>query len=423
MHWHIKIELIFFIAVLPAGRDNDAAAFIDSIFSLDDSLILAKKLPKPVRDKVHYLAQETPKNGASADQDAKKPAKVHTKRPSDVIPANMTDLVSAMIYMFSVEVPTHKSIDGEKHTALKNFIHSVTVLIPFPPPTLTALQKLATMLQTDSTTNPTKIKQVLKDASFDAENLATTWIGCKGSVPGRRGYPCSLWQLFHTMTVFSFENEAKNTDISRNALDKNSGVLAAIFGYVKHFFSCQECADNFMRDAEDLATQTANLSNRDAVLWLWRIHNGVNRRLAGDITEDDGHPKVQFPSVEKCPQCRLRGSSGDVVRWQDDKVVEFLRGFYGLTPSMDEPGALNVRDPTHRQKAMSSSLEDEVSGAVSSRESASHVKLYIAVVVFLAGALAGWKQLIRWRNRPIKWSFNYSKTRVKWMWLTAGRLP
>lgn len=27
------------------------------------------------------------------------------------------------------------------------------------------------------------------------------WVGCQGSRPELRGYPCSLWKLFHTLTV------------------------------------------------------------------------------------------------------------------------------------------------------------------------------------------------------------------------------
>lgn len=28
-----------------------------------------------------------------------------------------------------------------------------------------------------------------------------TWVGCQGSQPELRGYTCSLWKLFHTLTV------------------------------------------------------------------------------------------------------------------------------------------------------------------------------------------------------------------------------
>lgn len=33
------------------------------------------------------------------------------------------------------------------------------------------------------------------------------WIHCKGSMPRYRGYPCSLWSLFHALTVNQVELE------------------------------------------------------------------------------------------------------------------------------------------------------------------------------------------------------------------------
>lgn len=46
-----------------------------------------------------------------------------------------------------------------------------------------------------------------------------------------------------------------------------------------------------------------------AVLWLWAAHNQVNRRLAGDSTEDPEFPKIQFPTVDSCPLCHQQRSS------------------------------------------------------------------------------------------------------------------
>lgn len=31
------------------------------------------------------------------------------------------------------------------------------------------------------------------------------WVGCQGSHPRYRGYPCSMWTLFHTLTVAAYE--------------------------------------------------------------------------------------------------------------------------------------------------------------------------------------------------------------------------
>ena len=41
----------------------------------------------------------------------------------------------------------------------------------------------------------------------------------------------------------------------------------------------------------------------EAVLWLWTVHNRVNKRLQSDITTDPEHPKIQFPAAGMCQAC------------------------------------------------------------------------------------------------------------------------
>lgn len=94
--------------------------------------------------------------------------------------------------------------------------------------------------------------------------------------------------------------------------------------YVRHFFSCRHCADHF-------ATVSANItrlvkSERDAVLWLWHTHNDVNARLAGDVTEDPQHPKMQFPPSGACPACWTMPTRGP---WNELEVLYYLQSVYG----------------------------------------------------------------------------------------------
>ena len=88
-------------------------------------------------------------------------------------------------------------------------------------------------------------------------------------------------------------------------------IPLAIKNYIKYFFSCRHCSDNFMKETSDI--NQLNLTNKhEAIIYLWKskyysseyffifinyllVHNHVNKRLHGDITEDPKYPKVQFP--------------------------------------------------------------------------------------------------------------------------------
>jgi len=106
-----------------------------------------------------------------------------------------------------------------------------------------------------------------------------------------------------------------------NAVD----VLLAVRGYIKHFFGCEECRRNFLRGAAHM--DDVVLSDRDAILFLWRSHNKANYWLHGDVTEDPNHPKVQFPDVSQCPTCHTTLGNGSVV-WNEDAVLQFLQRMY-----------------------------------------------------------------------------------------------
>eukprot|EP00966_Prymnesium_polylepis_P106112 2456982-Prymnesium_polylepis.1 len=63
------------------------------------------------------------------------------------------------------------------------------------------------------------------------------WAACRGWSASARGYPCGLWLLFHSLLARAPDHAAL-------------GVLAAIEGYVRHFFGCADCAAHFLQMAE-----------------------------------------------------------------------------------------------------------------------------------------------------------------------------
>ncbi|KAL4441288.1 hypothetical protein ABPG77_011525 [Micractinium sp. CCAP 211/92] len=157
------------------------------------------------------------------------------------------------------------------------------------------------------------------------------WQSCRGTLPDSRGYTCGLWQLFHSLA-------------SRLPETENAGAvwLAAVKGFVQNYFQCTECAKHFVRHAAgELAAGVAR--KRDAVLWLWRTHNIVNRRLRAEDREDPSKADpasqhAQFPPAELCSKCRKGEGVGDTkdeeIPWDEEEVYRFLLDFYsGKAPA------------------------------------------------------------------------------------------
>ena len=117
------------------------------------------------------------------------------------------------------------------------------------------------------------------------------YVACLGSEPQLRGYPCSLWTTFHTMTVNAAVKESKalasgfrpnrTTFFER---EEQNPVALAIVGYVSDFFSCRHCAENFLHKVARLGDLPT--SSREAMIWLWKIHNMANVNLQGLLVEN-----------------------------------------------------------------------------------------------------------------------------------------
>lgn len=105
-------------------------------------------------------------------------------------------------------------------------------------------------------------------------------------------------------------------------------VLLSISGYMKHFFGCQECSQNFLKMAATIEDEVHK--PRDAVIWLWNAHNRANKRLHGDVSEDPQHPKVQFPPASDCPECHMviTPDSDQSPKWNTSATFFFLVKFF-----------------------------------------------------------------------------------------------
>lgn len=224
-----------------------------------------------------------------------------------------------------------------------------------------------------------KIKEIEK--KHQPVFSSSKFIGCRPSVPGRRGYSCGLWQLFHYLTV-----QATNSDRSHDPLE----VLRAVHGFVKHYFGCTHCSKHFQEMAEK--NQMWQVATKDdAVLWLWSAHNEVNRRLADDHTEDPAFPKVQYPLRTVCSQCYqqaipVRGvtpsEAPDAPNWDKSEVLYYLRRVYSLFNlsryGVDDGTVL----PETLNGAFSAKLKSSVRSSYSSAFSDMDVRMGILLYAF-----------------------------------------
>lgn len=175
------------------------------------------------------------------------------------------------------------------------------------------------------------------------------WHSCQPTWPGKRGFTCGLWNLFHMVAAQSDDKSAYND-------------MQVVRKAVMTFFDCQECRDHF---AGIPGPDKPTLSRREAQLWWWQTHNHVNARVktleAQYDDGDPGFPKVQWPTEVQCPECysaysvprapslaqasrrtlRLRGLSEAVsssapkkganarTQWNLPEVSAFLERYYG----------------------------------------------------------------------------------------------
>uniref|UniRef100_T1JMP1 Sulfhydryl oxidase n=1 Tax=Strigamia maritima TaxID=126957 RepID=T1JMP1_STRMM len=229
----------------------------------------------------------------------------------------MIDLEHAIHYTFFNELARHSIINGTKFQRLRAFVQVLARYFPGRLPVRNYLTKLSLWMERSTDFVHEEFEQFNNETQSINVYLPQTpdWATCRGSRQGLRGYPCSLWLLFHSLTVSAYMSHTVSDDFNP------AHVPEVIANYVKYFFSCAECSKHF--STLSIRLQTDIREPKDTVLWFWSTHNKVNARLHGDITQDPVHPKIQFPPQRLCAACRL--PSG---QWNESKVLHFLIKWY-----------------------------------------------------------------------------------------------
>ncbi|XP_060933570.1 sulfhydryl oxidase 1 [Limanda limanda] len=241
-------------------------------------------------------------------------------RPFNSSRVYMLDLESTLHYSLRVEVAAHTIIRGEALIALKKYVAVLAKFFPGRPVVMNLLKSSSSWLQNQSGDEISyeAFKEIVDNSAQSPDTAlpeGERWVGCQGSQPHFRRFPCGLWTLFHVLTV-----QAKKVGSS-----DPQEVLTAMRNYVHSFFGCRPCAEHF----ENMASEGLAMMNTSslAVLWLWAKHNRVNNRLAGALTEDPNFPKIQWPSPEMCPSCHTVEEDGD-HRWNQETMLPFLMSYF-----------------------------------------------------------------------------------------------
>ncbi|XP_063235859.1 sulfhydryl oxidase 1 isoform X2 [Bacillus rossius redtenbacheri] len=240
-----------------------------------------------------------------------------TKKKSELV--FQADLEKAVKYSLEHEVSMRKLISGAALTALQKYLAVLAKYFPVRSEHgksfFSDLRANLDVPGVEGEAFSAGVKSAEKGGSPFVISGSQDWVGCKGSAEHYRGFPCGMWLLFHTLTVASVSQRGGEPGF--DSLE----VLDAMLGYVTHFFGCRDCSRHFQEMAASLSSEVT--SPNASVAWLWRAHNKVNLRLAGDPSEDPAHPKVQFPSPETCPPCRDPAGA-----WSEPQMLQHLFRVY-----------------------------------------------------------------------------------------------
>ncbi|KAB0353843.1 hypothetical protein FD755_023463 [Muntiacus reevesi] len=221
----------------------------------------------------------------------------------------MADLESALHYILRIEVGKFSVLEGQRLIALKKFMAVLAQYFHGRPLVQNFLQSMNNWLKKQQRK---KIPYGFFKNALDSRKEGTViaekvnWVGCQGSEPHFRGFPCSLWILFHFLTVQAAQEGADHSQETAKAQE----VLQAIRGYVRFFFGCRECAGHFEQMAAGSMHRVGSLNS--AVLWFWSSHNKVNARLAG---KEGPPPRPELRLKEPAEQVVVQAAALVCVSW------------------------------------------------------------------------------------------------------------
>ncbi|KAF8566704.1 hypothetical protein P879_09184 [Paragonimus westermani] len=321
-------------------------------------------------------------------RDVEKPEKNYTY---ERVPVYADDIFASLSILLHGDVSMNENISGEELDALKEFLYMLQLLLPSSQEYKQKLTWIYTWVRSMSTLTGKQWAAELNRTEFP--DYRGEFVACKGSEPRFRGYPCGLWILFHALTVRHYE-------LSRRRLGIPADIVAhAMNRFIPRFFSCNICAFHFAANSANIARSHESILpiNRippdpadftwnasilailpeaphcpsSEVLWLNAVHNRVNKRLSGAVTEDPKAPKIMFPPIQACPKCWSMDAKNEPVlggtQERRDHLLHFLLSHYASSGWMNERVPKHIFDTTDEVlwlNAVHNRVNKRLSGAV-----------------------------------------------------------
>ena len=174
-------------------------------------------------------------------------------------PVHMVDLFNALRYSLFNQITARKRLDSSQLAVFKDFLQVIDRFFPFGEKDEKSSGFIRLLLKWSTTLSHylesdelITIMNKFED-DYSLPDMAP-YKSCAGSDPKYRGYPCSLWTLFHTLTVNEYLFNKKTPGYYFNSDDSGSPhqVLQVMRSFITTFFGCTECAENFRKESANL---------------------------------------------------------------------------------------------------------------------------------------------------------------------------
>lgn len=290
-------------------------------------LIVPKNLASPP-------APVVPVNGGNGGAAASVQPVAHDV-PLQLDVVQLSDLLFAVRKSVGYEIPLRlHDDDASQMAAAKQYVKVLAEFLPCPASYRSSLHCLDERLDALPQVTSAKWIVLLQECQLkDQLDRDSALASCKGSTSRYRGYPCTMWTMFHTLTVAEADVASR---LPKGWLSR-SRVLIAMRDYLGSFFGCSECSHNFVAMAAALNLTAAAVGD-ESILWLWTAHNHANARLRGARSEDPEHRKQQYPPVELCATCFQTAGNNGSQAWSVDNVVSYLKSHYSWSSIVGLPG-------------------------------------------------------------------------------------